>query len=282
MDGWSPTRSRRDDLPGAEAQTCIDLARTLDLPVAGILEAQAALQREVAQAELALPLPFQSVVDGRVLPQPPLDSVRDGVNSAVELLAGTNTNEAAFFIAHHPDDEVPARRRALAASHLGGDEDAYSAALAEVLRRPPTDAELVEALLSDLLYRQPTNRLLDARASSSGASYAYLFDWRSPVEGGRLGACHALEVPFVFRQLHRIEAISLVGENPPEELSESMSAAWVRFADSGRPGSARMPDWPEYRQGTRATMILDVRAEVHSDPRGPLRRLWAEPGETRS
>jgi D-alanine-D-alanine ligase-like ATP-grasp enzyme len=36
MDGWSPTRSRRDDLPGAEAQTCIDLARTLDLPVAGI------------------------------------------------------------------------------------------------------------------------------------------------------------------------------------------------------------------------------------------------------
>ena len=29
----------------------------------------------------------------------------------------------------------------------------------------------------------------------------YEFAWRSPQFGGRLGACHALEIPFVFDTL---------------------------------------------------------------------------------
>lgn len=130
--------------------------------------------------------------------------------------------------------------------------------------------------MSDVLYRQPTNRLLAARANASGTNFAYFFAWRTPIEGGRLGACHALELPFVFRQLHRIESISLAGENPPHGLSEAMSAAWVRFADTGRPRSTRLPEWPGYEPDQRKTMVLDESSYVALDPLGALRDFWAE------
>ena len=94
--------------------------------------------------------------------------------------------------------------------------------------------------------------------------------------GGALGSCHALDVPFVFRQLDRIESASLVGENPPVELSEWISGAWVEFSRRGAPQSPALPDWPRYTAEDRRTMILNTEVHVESDPREPLRAFWLE------
>ena len=65
----------------------------------------------------------------------------------------------------------------------------------------------------------------------------------SPALGGRLGACHAVEIPFVFDTLdlgRRQMLGAALGDNPPQHLADRMHRAWVEFATHGDPG------WPRY------------------------------------
>jgi para-nitrobenzyl esterase len=62
----------------------------------------------------------------------------------------------------------------------------------------------------------------------------YEFDWRSPACGGELGACHGIELPFVFKTLASATGPKgLAGEAPPQELAERAHAIWVGFARDG-------------------------------------------------
>ena len=83
----------------------------------------------------------------------------------------------------------------------------------------------------------------------------------------RLGACHALEIPFVFDTLG-LGTEALWGPNPPQSLADTMHAAWVGFATDGH------CRWPQYDVVKRATMRFDVGSEVVEDPRAGERTLW--------
>jgi carboxylesterase type B len=96
----------------------------------------------------------------------------------------------------------------------------------------------------------------------------YEFAWRSPQYGGRLGACHGLEIAFAFDTLDR-GTEPLAGPAPPQHLADTMHAAWVAFATTGNPG------WPAYDLDRRATMRFDTTSEVVDDPRAAVRGLWA-------
>ena len=80
----------------------------------------------------------------------------------------------------------------------------------------------------------------------------YEFAWRSPKFEGKLGACHALEIPFVFDTLDKEGYEELMGTEPPQQLADAMHAAWVAFATSGNPGLAAV------RSKSRATMHFDT------------------------
>lgn len=259
-----------------------DAHKLLELPTAELLAAQATVGAAHAARVIGLPLPFQPTIDGRVLDMCPLEAIRAGRSQDVALLVGTNLNEASFFTVMRPADaagpSLAEQLLALASEDFGADAQErlaqYRAALAQELGREPSDDDVFESYLSDRLYRQPSNRLLAAREGAAAASYSYIFTWPSPLYDGRLGACHALEVPFVFRQLERIESQSLVGSSPPTELAEWMSGAWVEFARRGAPSSPGLPGWPAYEPGNRATMLLDTRPGLSEDPRGGLREFW--------
>jgi para-nitrobenzyl esterase len=59
-----------------------------------------------------------------------------------------------------------------------------------------------------------------------------------------------------------------LGESPPQQLADTMHAAWVRFARDGDPG------WPRYDLDRRAVMRFDVPPSVVDDPYGRERALW--------
>lgn len=76
-------------------------------------------------------------------------------------------------------------------------------------------------------------------AAHRGRGHRYEFGWRSPSFSGRLGACHALELPFVFGTLDAASGPdALLGQDPPRELSAAMIAAWTDYARTGDPGWA--------------------------------------------
>ena len=123
---------------------------------------------------------------------------------------------------------------------------------------------------TDWWVRVPAIRLADAHATATSDTYMYEFAWQSPAFGGRLGAVHALEIPFVFDTLDQDLPLlgPLLGADPPQQLADTMHAAWVSFATTGDPG------WPRYDLGRRATMRFDVPSAVVDDPRSWERALW--------
>lgn len=129
--------------------------------------------------------------------------------------------------------------------------------------------DLLAAIQTDWYWRIPAIRLADARMKNAktAPTFMYEFAWRSPQFNGLLGACHALEVPFVFDTLGN-GTEPLLGTDPPQQLADTMHAAWVAFAASGD------PCWPKYDLSRRATMRFDTRSEVVDDPRSAERTLW--------
>ena len=101
---------------------------------------------------------------------------------------------------------------------------------------------------TDWWVRVPALRLADAHANATSGTYMYEFAWPSP----GLGAVHALEIAFVFDTLSKDVPLlgPLLGEDPPQELADTMHAAWVSFATSGDPG------WPGVRPGPQGHHAL--------------------------
>jgi carboxylesterase type B len=234
------------------------------VPVDRFLQAQIELHDELDAnpdprrwgAEVAVSrMPWQPVIDGDVIPGHPLQRIEAGASAGVDILVGTNTDEHRLFLAstgafEHTTEEMLAG--ALASYELPVPEtlSTYREQLPEA-----SPGDLLAAALTDWYWRTPAIRLAEAHAKHGAGTYMYEFAWRSPQFEGRLGACHALEIPFVFDTLGQ-GTEPLWGPNPPQQLADTMHAAWVAFATNGR------CSWPRYDTTRRATMRFDVGSGV--------------------
>jgi para-nitrobenzyl esterase len=92
----------------------------------------------------------------------------------------------------------------------------------------------------------------------------------------QIGACHGLEIPFIFGNFDCPigELAGILRE--PAELMSQMQTAWADFARTGTPNSAGSNEWPPYDLESRFTMIFDETSNVVSDPYGETRLFWAE------
>ena len=113
--------------------------------------------------------------------------------------------------------------------------DAYRAA--RVARDESAEAkDIWVAVGTDVVFRWPSLQLAATHAAQGARAFVYFFDWESPAFGGLLGACHALELPFVFGAVHLPVVQMFSGAGPEvESLSEKMQKAWLAFAGSGDP-----------------------------------------------
>ncbi|MFJ8133155.1 carboxylesterase/lipase family protein [Streptomyces hydrogenans] len=276
------------------------VAKRLGVPATA--EAFAAVDRErllTAQTEVTAkgsPLTgsghsFQIVVDGDVLPRDPASALtgggqggaadrtssgqvpkdvvgRPGVASAdVDLLMGTTTEEYRLWFV--PSGLV--ERLSPLTLRLALWKTRVPSRTARVYRanRPRSrPGEVLGALATDKLLRVPLNRWADARsrAGAAGRTYLYEFGWPSPVLG--LGACHALELGFVFDTLDTPETEALTGPGAPRELAEAMHAAWVAFATDGDPG------WRAWDAERPVMAFGPGHPAVVSAPREEERRSW--------
>jgi para-nitrobenzyl esterase len=116
----------------------------------------------------------------------------------------------------------------------------------------------------------------DRRAQQPVANrhtWVYQFDWRTPIEGGKWGAHHGLDVPFVFDNVTDVP--ERVG-NPTgaSRLAALMREACMAFARTHQPDCDGLPRWPVYDLETRQTLIFDTSCRIEADPRGDERRLF--------
>jgi para-nitrobenzyl esterase len=258
-----------------------------EVPVPALLAAQAQL---VAQRRGGA-LPLTPVIDGVVLPEAPARAIAGGSAAGVPLLIGTNRDEWKMFIVadpkgRDPDEDVLRRRidRAFSAAgeRLRPDDviDGYRTIRSR--RGEPTDPrEVWAAIESDRIFRLGSVRAAEHQAAHEPRTYSYLFTWESPAMHGALGACHALEIPFVFGTLAEPGIDRFAGSGPAaDRLSVEMMDAWLAFARTGDPSHAGIDPWPAYEAGRRATMVFGPQTGVENAPRDEERRLWESPART--
>lgn len=209
---------------------------------------------------------FLPVYGDAVIPTPPLEALAAGAGKDIDVLIGSNTEEMNIYLA-------PTGVRAKIGSVLSW------LVLGRSIRKPwsilkayglgkggrrPGDA-LTEAM-SDLVFRWPT-RVYAAR--HQGRTHVYEFGWRSPACDGELGACHALELPFVFDTLATASGPrGFAGENPPQALADRIHKIWVDYARDGT-----VP-WPEFDETGRQVHRLDT-GETAYEPPMIAAKFWA-------
>jgi para-nitrobenzyl esterase len=156
---------------------------------------------------------------------------------------------------------------------VAGDADAALAAYRKELGDDASTADLESAVMSDVVFRMPAVRLADAQVPNAPV-WQYLFSWRSPAWGGQMGACHALEIPFVFDLVADQRLHVFVGPDAPAELARVMHDAWVAFAVEGKPAADDLPDWPALGGDGRPVLVLDEDCVLADDPNGTTRAFW--------
>jgi para-nitrobenzyl esterase len=93
---------------------------------------------------------------------------------------------------------------------------------------------------------------------------------------GVLGACHGLDIPFVFGTAASLPGLrSFVGEGPAvEKLSLEMQDAWTSFARSGDPGHAGLGSWPAFDPARAASMVFGPESRVVDGPQQDELAFW--------
>ncbi|WP_250303802.1 carboxylesterase family protein [Streptomyces sp. NBC_01387] len=233
------------------------------VPLAELLPAQARLRAEIGRrpdpelwGDAALNvMPFEPVLPGLALPGP---------ECGVQLLVGSNREENRLFMVPTGRlDAITEERLRLALTAYGLDPD-RALAVYRATRPQASPGELLDVVATDWFYRIPAVRLAEAVPGSR----LYEFAWRSPQFGGRLGACHAAELGFVFDNLRDPSYAAMLGNCPPQSLADTVHGAWVAFATTGDPG------WAPYDRAARTTMIFDEESAPRQDPRARERALW--------
>jgi para-nitrobenzyl esterase len=257
-------------LHAAGAESVADLRR---LPVRRLLKAQRTV---LSATDFGDPL-FGPVVDGEVLPEPPLHRVRAGSAAGVPLLAGSTRDEFRLWGLYVPIlRRLPPEALVPWLGRLVGGRRRARDLIATYRRTRPgaTPGEVTFAILGDVLFTLPVLRLAEAQAAHRSDTRVYRFDWPSPAQGGWLGAAHSVEVSLLFGNLAGVSP-PFVGSGPEQEaLSDLLQDTWAAFARTGVPTHPGLPPWPAYNLDERWTMLLDTTCRVEPDPHAPERQTW--------
>lgn len=245
----------------------------LSVPAADIVAAQMKLTVASAAFANAVP-PFTPVADGALLGDDLLPAALAGAAERDLLVGHTRDEMAAFFAI---DERV---RNAAPQAVEGRFRDYFGAAAGAAMTeyaarsRGPAPAQLLGELIGDALFAGGSFAFAERLAALGRAAHVYRFDWAAP--RGAFGACHCIEIPFMFNNLEAWQAPMLEGGDAAamQELAGQMQDAWIAFARSGEPAHSGMPAWPRYA-ADRQVMLFDSPSRAATDPAGRARwRHW--------
>ena len=209
------------------------------------------------------------VRDGIVLPTDLYKAYEDGAGAGVDMMIGTNSDETRYWI------------------HEVGGFEIYNIAFPIMLennmkRVSESDRRMVSAFMAlqnnkkiwnisefydEMMFRLPAIAQASSHADNGGKTFMYYWTYPSAIK--HMGACHAVELAYVFNNLN--ETI-YTGNNINRKLAKQTQDAWVNFARTGNPSTKEL-SWPLYTTHDRKTMELGNESKVVSKPMNEQRIL---------
>ncbi len=243
------------------------------VPVDGLLAAM----NEIASAPPSADggLRFGPVLDHRTLFRDPWEPDAPTESAQVPMLLGSVLTEGTFMLATPRD---PMTDRALAEhvqKGLGMGSPPMSPDQAQQLialyRRDYPDASktrLFQIMTGDNWMIPNVTAVAERKAALNAApAYVYHWEWITPVEGGRLGAPHTIEIPFAFDNMD-VPTVDLITGTGADRyaMADRTSRVWTSFARSGNPNCDGVPHWTAYSAASRAVMIFNNEFRLAIDP----------------
>ncbi|MHC9011100.1 carboxylesterase/lipase family protein [Stenotrophomonas rhizophila] len=218
------------------------------------------------------------VLDGRSLPVHPFWPEAPAQSAGIPMVIGNTHDETRAFLGNDPAnfaltwETLPAKL----------EKEQYvdllpSVVIAEYRRLYPhyTPSEVFFAATTAGRSWRGAVEELEARARQGAPTWAYQLDWGSPLDGGKFGAFHTLDIPLVFDTTDRPG--SRTGDSEAAtRVAATMSEALIAFARHGDPNHGGLPRWQTYSLARRETMLFDTPSQQADDPRGGERRLYQQ------
>jgi para-nitrobenzyl esterase len=231
---------------------------------------------EISQSALR----FTPTIDKDTLPENPYEAVKNGFAKDIDLFVGSNLDETKMWTLWASGEEIFTEETLLKRTNgimrLINQNEEQSKKLIKVYKeKRKTPRDIFDALDTDYQFRIPSIRLAEAQSQHQPNTFMYLFSWKTPWEGGKYGAMHALELSFVFGILMD-ESKGIFAEKTEEtqKLSQQMMDAWISFARTGNPNHDNIPNLAPYDLEKRSTIIFDKEVKIAQDPYSDERAVW--------
>ena len=207
--------------------------------------------------------------DGVLIPEDPYQPYRDGATVDVDMMIGTNADESNYWI-----------------GELGGiipfrfgipvkfENDMRILDLTDRLRvkkfmsiQKGHEMWRMSEFYDEIMFRLPAIRQAEYHSVNGGNVYMYY--WTQPSAIPYRGACHAVELAYVFGNT---ENTIYTGAVADEHLSQEVMQMWANFARCGNPSTESFK-WSKYNVTHRKTAVLCKKLRMEEDVLSNQRKL---------
>ncbi len=196
--------------------------------------------------------------DGRLIPFNPYDAYKNGASAGIDMLIGTNKNELNYWIGEL-GGIVPFRF----GIPVKFENDLKNLSKTDKRRVSKFMSGLkghsmwkIAEFYNEVMFRLPALNQAEYHSKNGGKAYMYYFTEPSTIKFR--GACHAVELAYVFGNTN--ETI-YTGSPADKKLSLAVMTMWANFARSGNPSLSKLY-WEPFNTETRATMMISKRPHI--------------------
>jgi para-nitrobenzyl esterase len=235
------------------------------LSTAELLKVQSEIEAHRSDSMTA----FSPTAGGAILAGPePADALAALHDDPRPLVIGTTRDEMHLFTAFDPQAQNLTEDGLIEQFSLRfGDAGPDALSTYRTLRHGATKSQLLSALQTDETFRVTARQVAQER--TAGPVWSYWFCHPSTAFDGALGACHGLDIPFVFSNLDRPGVEMFLGEHSQHEaVAAEFSGRLLRFAAGGDPG------WEPYEGTDRSTLQI---GGISTEPTGPVSQILRDP-----
>ena len=207
--------------------------------------------------------------DGIVIPEDLYGAYENGAARDIDIMIGTNEDEIRYFIqevggVNNYKLVIPVLYENNLKVISKQDRDNIWIAFRKFKMER---AWRLSEFYNEVLFRLPAIAMAESHARVGGNTYMYY--WKYPSAIPNWGACHAVELAYIFNNL---DQTIYTGDNIDPNLAANVQEMWVNFAKTGNPSTADL-EWKKYDPIQRETMLLDSNCRMEKNPKALQREL---------
>jgi para-nitrobenzyl esterase len=204
-----------------------------------------------------------SIIDGRLVVEPPETAIHAGRQAMVAVIIGANDADLAASPARTKDELFA----------LFGPLGSQARALYDPKGEASLKA-LIEAVIADRAMVEPSRNLAELMAEAGEPVYYYRFSFVPQVLHGEVpGATHGSEIPFAFGAVASAWKDKTTAADVA--MARMVSGYWAAFVITGDPNGAGRPEWRRYDPRSPGVLnFTNMGVTFGADPLQARLDLW--------